>query len=166
MDPDAPKINADPTSVPTNQCYGSESAWIRIPFGRLDPHPDPHWQKILVHADPLHSNKYIIYFSFWWPGIDGGHVHETFDTHLAADARNGGRPPDVDVLKWEVGRLNAASDEVDHNGGVLDGPANRVLVLQFERAEEHLPQVTHNLANRAKKKLKKSSVADPDPVDL
>jgi hypothetical protein len=48
---------------------------------------------------------------------------------------------------------------------VLDGPAYRVLVFQLERTEEHLPQVTHNLANRAKNILK-SSVADPDPVDL
>jgi hypothetical protein len=33
---------------------------------------------------------------------------------------------------------------------VLDGPAYRVLVFQLERTEEHLPQVTHNLTNRAK----------------
>ncbi len=72
-------------------------------------------------------------------------MDETFDSHLAANARNGGGSPDVDVLKGEVGRLNAASDEVDHNGGVLDGPAYRVLVFQLERTEEHLPQVTHNL---------------------
>ncbi len=77
-------------------------------------------------------------------------MNETLDSHLAANARNGGRPPDVDVLKGEVGRLDAASDEVDHNGGVLNGPAYRVLVFQLERTEEHLPQVTHNLANRAK----------------
>ncbi len=56
-------------------------------------------------------------------------MNETLDSHLAANARNGGRPPDVDVLKGEVGRLNAASDEVDHNSGVLDGPAYRVLVF-------------------------------------
>ncbi len=56
-------------------------------------------------------------------------MDETLHTHLAANARNGGGPPDVDVLKGEVGRLNAASDEVDHNGGVLDSPAYRVLVF-------------------------------------
>ncbi len=56
-------------------------------------------------------------------------MDETLDSHLAANARNGGRSPDVDVLKGEVGRLNAASDEVDDNGGVLDSAAYRVLVF-------------------------------------
>ncbi len=77
-------------------------------------------------------------------------MDETLDSHLAANARNGGGPPDVDVLKGEVGRLNAASDEVYDNGGVLYSPAYRVLVFQLERTEEHLAQVTHNLTNRAK----------------
>ncbi len=85
-------------------------------------------------------------------------MNETLDPHLAANARNGGRSPDVDVLKGEVGRLNAASDEVDHNGGVLDGPAYRVLVLQLERTEEHLPQVTHNLTKRAKNVKKRLKI--------
>ncbi len=56
-------------------------------------------------------------------------MNQSLDTHLAANARNSGRPPDVDVLKGEVGRLDAASDEVDHNGGVLDSAAYRVLVF-------------------------------------
>ncbi len=29
-----------------SQCCGSESAWIRIGFGRLDPNPDPEGQKM------------------------------------------------------------------------------------------------------------------------
>ncbi len=90
-------------------------------------------------------------------------MDEALDSHLAANARTGGGTPDVDVLKGEVGRLDAASDEVDHNGGVLDGPAYRVLVFQLEGTEEHLPQVTHNLAKNVKTNL---VLQNPDPVDL
>ena len=82
------------------------------------------------------------------PGIDGGHVNEPLDPHLPADASHGRRELDVHILVGEVAGLDAPPHEVDDNVGVLDGPADGVLVLDFVGTEEDLAQVPNNLQER------------------
>ncbi len=77
-------------------------------------------------------------------------MDEPLDPHLAADAGNGSRPPDVHVLEGVVTGLNAPSDQIDDNVGVLDGPTDRVLIFQFEWTEQNLTEVAHNLRERTK----------------
>ena len=75
-------------------------------------------------------------------------MNEPLDPHLPADASHGRRELDVHILVGEVAGLDAPPHEVDDNVGVLDGPADGVLVLDFVGTEEDLAQVPNNLQER------------------
>ena len=66
------------------------------------------------------------------------HVHEPLHTHLLADPGDPLGARHVHVLEGEVGRLEAAADEVDDDVGVRDGTADRVVVVEGDGAEEDL----------------------------
>ena len=78
-------------------------------------------------------------------------MNEPLDPHLPADASHGRRELDVHILVGEVAGLDAPPHEVDDNVGVLDGPADGVLVLDFVGTEEDLAQVPNNLTEQRKR---------------